>query len=216
MNELATILNTEIIARFIIELISMIILLRFTYYRHSPNRDTLFGFMLFGVGVFLITGLLHDVEMSMGFAFGLFAVFSMLRYRTESISIRDMTYLFVVIVISLMSSVGPVTIPELVILNSLVCTITAVGETTLLAPKLLEKKVVYEKIENIITSRHQFLINDLSERMGLDIQKLEVGNVDYLRDTADLKIYYTAPEPSELEFSMPSQTLVSSSGAQDT
>lgn len=207
MTEITTIFNAELISRFVIVLISMTVLLRFTYYLHSPNRDTLFGFMLFGVGVFLITGLLHNVEMSMGFAFGLFAVFSMLRYRTESISIRDMTYLFVVIVLSLMSSVGPVSIPELVVLNTLVCAVTAICETTLLAPRIFEKKVVYEKIENIAACRYPILIEDLRERMGLDIQKVEVGNVDYLRDTADLRIYYKIEKSSQLSYEPPSQAL---------
>ena len=85
----------------LINLIASLILLRMIYYKHSPNREMLFGFFLFGNGVFVITALLHDVEMSAGFALGLFAVFSMLRYRTESIAIRDMTYLFITIAIAL-------------------------------------------------------------------------------------------------------------------
>ncbi len=216
MNELATILDVNLIARFIIDIVSMIVLLRLTYYRHTPNRDTLFGFMLFGVGVFLITGLLHNVEMSMGFAFGLFAVFSMLRYRTESISIRDMTYLFVVIVISLMSSMGPVTITELIILNSIVCGMTIVCETSLLAPRLLEKKVVYENIKNIKASQYQILKDELTERMDLDIRRIEVGNVDYLRDTADLRIYYKASEREDVTYDLPGQKFTNSSSMQDS
>ncbi len=100
MSNLATIFNVTFSVHFIINISFLLILLRVIYYRHSPNRDSLFGFFMFGNGVFLVTALLHNVEMSMGFAFGLFAVFSMLRYRTESLSIRDMTYLFTVIVMA--------------------------------------------------------------------------------------------------------------------
>ncbi len=190
MSELTTICNAAFIAHFVINVCSLLLLLRFVYYRHSPNRDMLFGFFLFGCGVFLVTRLLHNVEMSMGFAFGLFAVFSMLRYRTESISIRDMTYLFIVIVVSLMSSVGPISITELIILNALVCILAAISETSLLAPRVAEKKVLYENIENVRPDRYQELLLELRERTGLAIIKIETGNIDYLKDTAKLRIFY--------------------------
>lgn len=175
---------------FIVNTASLLLLLRFIYYRNSPNRDSLMGFFLFGSGVFLVTGLLHDVEMSIGFAFGLFAVFSMLRYRTESISIRDMTYLFLVIVIALMSAVAPVSVVELAALNGIVCLLTAMSETSILAPKILEKEVVYENIEFVKPQHYEELLADLSNRTGLDVRKVEIGEMDFLRDCVRIRVYY--------------------------
>lgn len=190
MENIISLFDTELIIRFTITIVSLFILLRIIYYRHTPNREMLFGFFVFGCGVFLVTSLLHNVEISMGFAFGLFAIFSMLRYRTESISIRDMTYLFVVIVISLMSSVGPIVIEELAIVNSIMCVLTAVAETQLFAPKISEKKIVYEKIENIHPNRQQNMIKDLNSRTGLNIINVKIGNINFSRGTAELFIYY--------------------------
>ncbi len=178
------------VLHLIINTASLLLLLRFIYYRYSPNRDSLMGFFLFGSGVFLVTGLLHDVEMSIGFAFGLFAVFSMLRYRTESISIRDMTYLFLVIVLALMSAVAPVTAVELILLNGFVCTLTAMSETSLLAPRIHEKDIVYENIEYVKPEHYEALLADLSARSGLSVIKAEIGEMDFLRDCVRLKIYY--------------------------
>lgn len=190
MTETLSIFQADLIIRFAFTIISLLALLRVIYYRHSPNREALFGFTIFGCGVFLVTALLHNVEMSMGFAFGLFAVFSMLRYRTESISIRDMTYLFVVIVISLMSSVGPISLTELAIVNGTICILTAAAETSLFAARISEKKIVYEKIDNIHPNKYQTLLNDLHVRTGLDITTVRVGDVNYLQDTAILHISY--------------------------
>jgi len=98
-------LGSDFIIRLLINVVSIVLLVR-CYYAFSRNRANASSFMLFGIGVFLVTSLLHTADVSMGFAFGLFAVFSMLRYRTESISIKEMTYLFLVIAIALLSSVG--------------------------------------------------------------------------------------------------------------
>ena len=178
------------ILNFIVNMVSLLILLRFIYYRNSPNRDSLFGFFLFGNGVFLVTALLHNVEMSMGFAFGLFAVFSMLRYRTESISIRDMTYLFIVIVMALMSAVGPVSPIELIALNLTICFLAAISETSILAPRIFDKKIVYEKVELAKPDKYEELMIDLCHRTGLEVIKAEVLNINFLHDTANIRIYY--------------------------
>ena len=107
MNDIFGLLSGQFIPLLLINTIFLAVLLRGIFFRHSPKRNFLFGFFMFGTGVFLVTHLLQGVEISMGFAFGLFAIFAMLRYRTETISIRDMTYLFLVIVISLLSMSGP-------------------------------------------------------------------------------------------------------------
>jgi len=128
--------------------------------------------------------------MSMGFAFGLFAVFSMLRYRTESIPIRDMTYLFLVIVIALITAVVPASALEILFINMSVCLLARLAETQLLAPRTHHKPVVYENIENIKPENHQRLIEDLVERTGLDVYRFEIEHIDFLKDTAHLRVFY--------------------------
>jgi|SRR5690554_2838104 len=179
----------DFLCRYAILLVSILILLRAIYFRISPDRESVFSFFLFANGVFLVTYLLHDIELSMGFAFGLFAVFAMLRYRTEPISIRDTTYLFVVIGIALMSSLAPLDYLELVTIMALLCALSAIGETRFLAPRVVQKLIVYDSVQNIKEENQLELIADLRQRTGLDIVKVEVGRIDYLCDSAQLKIY---------------------------
>ncbi|MDB3935394.1 DUF4956 domain-containing protein [Granulosicoccus sp.] len=182
------ILSSELIARFFLNAAFLLILLRFVFYGYSRDRDSLFGFFLFGHGVFLVTGLMHEINVSMGFAFGLFAVLSMLRYRTESISIRDMTYLFLVIVMSLMAAVGPVDIPGMMLINASLIAIVWMAETTGFAPKTEKKSVVYDNVKNIRPENRHLLIQDLSERLGEHVVSVQVRSVDFLKDTAVLQL----------------------------
>ena len=145
---------------------------------------------MFGTGVFLVTHLLQGVEISMGFAFGLFAIFAMLRYRTESITIRDMTYLFLVIVISLLNGVGPLTAFSASFVCGLLCAIVAVGETTMFAPRIFEKNIRYENILNIRPENYDLLVADITERTGLDVKSIEIINIDFLSDVANLKVFH--------------------------
>jgi hypothetical protein len=182
-------LSLDFFFRYLILLVGSLILLRAVYFRITPNRESLFSFFLFANGVFLITYLLHNIELSMGFAFGLFAVFAMLRYRTEPISIRDMTYLFVAIGLSLLCSIAQLPYLELFALVALVCALAALGETRLLAPRIVEKKINYDKVELIKPASRVELIADLQQRTGLDIIKIEVGEIDYLSDSAELLVF---------------------------
>ena len=142
-------LDINFLGRFLINTITLLVLVKYCYYRRTPNRDFLFSFFLFGTGVFIVSFLLHGVQVSMGFAFGLFAIFSMLRYRTEAMSIKSMTYLFLVITVSLLSAVGQTSPIELILLNVLICACTGLAESKLLTPRLSEQIILYEKIENI-------------------------------------------------------------------
>jgi hypothetical protein len=182
--------NLHFFSLLLINLISVLVLMRGIYYRYSTNRDSLLGLTMFGIGVFLVAHLLHDIEMSMGFAFGLFAVFSMLRYRTESIPIRDMTYLFLVIVIALITAVVPASAIEILLVNMLVCLLARLAETQLLAPRTHDKLVVYENIQNIKPENHQQLLADLVERTGLDIYRFEIEHIDFLKDATHLRVFY--------------------------
>lgn len=185
-----TVIDPHFLIRFFINVETLFILIRLTYYRKTPNHDFLFAFFLFGIGVFLVTYLLHTVELSMGFAFGLFAIFSMLRYRTESISIKEMTYLFLVIIVSLLSAIGPVAILDLLILNTAICVGALFAEANLFSPLIAEKTVEYEKIDNIKPENRELLIQDLQERTGLNIKEVTIGRIDFLRDSATIKIQF--------------------------
>ncbi|WP_303291105.1 DUF4956 domain-containing protein [Marinobacter sp. SS5-14b] len=177
------------VTRLIINTVSVFVLIR-CYFAFSRHRENAASFILFGVGVFLVTALLHSVTVTMGFAFGLFAVFSMLRYRTEALGIKEMTYLFLVIAMALLAAVGTMHHLELVFLNLLIIVIALVLETRVLLPRHGEKEVEYEKIENVHRSKHHELVEDLRERTGLDVFRVDVVSVSYLRDTAMLRMHF--------------------------
>ncbi len=201
-------LGSDFIYRLLINTLAVVILVRLCYYRFSQHRANASSFMLFGMGVFLVTSLLHSAEVSMGFAFGLFAVFSMLRYRTESISIKEMTYLFLVIAIALLSSVGTMLHVELLGLTLFICLLTFLLETSFVLPLLDELEIDYEKIDNIKLDQRGLLIQDLKQRTGLDIKQVEVLSIDFLRDCARLKVhFYPSIKPQKNSIKPESQVL---------
>ena len=183
-------LSFDFLIRLLINMAGVFILVRFVYFRTTQKRAYASSYILFGLSVFLITSQLASVEISIGFAFGLFAIFSMLRYRTESINVKEMTYLFLVIAMSLLSGVSATNQLELGLLLGLICLLAHVTETSLLLPKLQECTVEYERIENIVPARRKELLADLRERLGVDVRTIETESVDFLRDTATLKIQF--------------------------
>lgn len=183
-------MELDFLPRFIVNTIFIIVLVRWCYFQHSKNRPFAASYILFGTGVFMVTGLLHSAEISMGFAFGLFAVFSMLRYRTESITIKEMTYLFLVISIALLTAVGPIGLLGISIINLIICIFAYILETGFLLPLTEEQIIRYEKIENIKPDSRTDLINDLKQRTGLEIKHLNIESVDFLNDTAQIRIFY--------------------------
>lgn len=191
MNDIIELVTGQFFPLLTINTIFLGILLRGIFYRYSPDRNSVFGFFMFGTGVFLLTHLLQGVEISMGFAFGLFAIFAMLRYRTESISIRNMTYLFLVIVVSLLNGVGPLTFVSAAFVNAILCVMVAFGETSLFAPRVFEKTIRYENIHNIRPENYHLLVADIKERTGLDVKAIQVNNIDFLSDVANLKVSYS-------------------------
>ena len=191
MNDIIELITGQFFPLLTINTIFLGILLRGIFYRYSPDRNSVFGFFMFGTGVFLLTHLLQGVEISMGFAFGLFAIFAMLRYRTESISIRNMTYLFLVIVVSLLNGVGPLTFVSAAFVNAILCVMVAFGETSLFAPRVFEKTIRYENIHNIRPENYHLLVADIKERTGLNVKAIQVNNIDFLSDVANLKVSYS-------------------------
>lgn len=191
-----TALDATFIIRFIINVLSISLLCYGCYYRTNKNVNVAGSLLLFGGGIFIITYLLHGVDMSMEFAFGLFAVFTMLRYRTETISIKEMTYLFLVTAIALLTAVGQMKITELLILNGSICLLAFVVDSRLLPGRYLQQQVTYERIENIKPQNRDRLIQDLKDRTGLAVHSVDIMQIDFLRDTALLTIHYLRSSPS--------------------
>lgn len=184
-------------ARFIIDLLSVFLLIRLIYYRIYKNSEYFFTYFIFNIVIFLISFLLNKVELSMGAAFGLFAVFSMLRYRTEDISIKDMTYLFLVIAMGLIAAVTKIKNTSdaweyvfLGLINLLVIVVTYLIETNIFFKKELVKIINYENIDLIKEENRDKLLEDLRNRTGMNIHRISIGKIDFLKDSAQIKVYY--------------------------
>lgn len=183
--------NAAFFARLLVDLLSMIILIRLIYYPVYKRRDHMYTFYMFNLTIFIITYLLSGKSgLSTGAAFGLFAVFSLLRYRTEDISARDMTYLFTVIALGLMTSVNKGNILEIVTINSIILFAAFLLDGNVLMKTEFVKSIQYENIELIKPEKQEELLADLRTRTGLNIHKVSIGKVDFLRDTATVKVYY--------------------------
>jgi hypothetical protein len=190
-------MTSRIVARLLIDLATIIVLVRFIYYPIYRQREFFFMYFIFNIIIFLISFLLNKVELSMGAAFGLFAVFSMLRYRTESISIKDMTYLFLCIAIGLVTAVTRIknTPPfqEYIFLIGLcagVLLITWILESSLFGKKELSRLIVYENIELIQSARREDLLQDIRSRTGINVHRVAIQRINFLKDSALIKIYY--------------------------
>ncbi len=183
-------LSSKFFIRLFIDLASVFVLIRLIYYRNYKKADQFLTFFAFNLVIFLLTFLLNKVEMSMGAAFGLFAVFSMLRYRTENISTKDMTYLFLVIAIGLLSAISKGGWDELTLLNCIILILTFLLESNWLIKKEFTKMLIYDKIELISPEKRQDLIQDLKTRTGLNIHRVELQEIDFLKDSTRMIVYY--------------------------
>lgn len=177
--------------RFGFNLLVCWLITHFLYYKKSQRRDYYFTYMLFSATIFLILYQLQNLSMDMTLALGLFAIFSMIRYRTEQLPIREMTYLFVLIGISIINGSGLTSsYTAFVATNLLVILLIWLLESLGFSKRQANKIITYEKIEFIKPDRREELLADLKARTGLDIVKVQVGSIDFLKDTAFLKVTY--------------------------
>jgi hypothetical protein len=188
---------SKIFSRLMIDLLTVFILVRYIYFPIYKHREFFFMFVIFNLIIFLVSFLLNKIELSMGAAFGLFAVFSMLRYRTENVSIKDMTYLFLAIAIGLVSAVtkikdAPDAMEYLFLggVNGSILLITYVLESRIFVKKETAKMIIYENIELIQSDRHEELLADIRKRTGINVHRFSVQQINFLKDSAQLKIYY--------------------------
>ncbi len=192
----------KLLILFGINLLVCWIITHFFYYRKSHRRDYYFTYMLFSTAIFFILYQLQNMSVEVGVALGLFGIFSMIRYRTEQLPIREMTYLFVLIGISIINGAGMASsyasfIATNVIFILLIWVLEAAGMSGCKAQKI----ITYEKIALIKPERREELLADLRERTGLEIIKVQVGSIDFLQDTAFIKVTYIPddPEPNDID-----------------
>lgn len=188
----------EFVIRFVLNIVVTMIVIRYLYYPVTRRKDYLFTYVLISLVVFSLVYLLGDAQIKMGFAFGMFAIFGIIRYRTNPIPTKEMTYLFVVIGISVINAINneKLSIVEVVLANFLIVFVTFVLEKIWLTKQDVSKTITYERIELIKPERSDELMKDLRERTGLDIHRIEIGNIDFLRDVVKIRIYFYSPNKS--------------------
>lgn len=182
--------------RFGFNFFFMAILVRYIYYPVSRQKEYLITFFLISTTVFLLCFLLDNVKLELGFALGLFAIFGIIRYRTDAIPIKEMTYLFMVIGLSVINALAnkKVSYAELVFTNAILLVITYGLEKIWLIKHETRKKIIYENIELIKPQQKQEMHSDLELRTGLKISRFEIGQINFLRDSAEVKIFYFEDE----------------------
>ncbi|MGB5554113.1 MAG: DUF4956 domain-containing protein [Flavobacteriaceae bacterium] len=182
----------KMIVRFTINLVFLTLIIRGLYYRNSKRKDYVFTYYMISIIVFFLCFTLKKYELDLGMALGLFAIFGIIRYRTDSIGIKEMTYLFIVIGISVVNSLANKKMSYAEILGANLIIVMAIGliERVWLLKHEVSKQIIYEKIENIHPKNMDLLKEDLERRTGLHINKISIGNIDFLKDTAVITIYY--------------------------
>jgi len=182
---------TEMLIRFGFFMLVLFFIVYFLYYRKTHRRDYFFTLVLLSVSIFFLIYLLGSVKVKIGFALGLFAIFGVLRYRTETIPVREMSYMFGVISLSVINALAEsLSFVELLLPNIAIALLIWLFETFVLRRNLASKLILYDRIELITPERRDELIEDLRKRTGLNIHKVSIGSIDFLKDTAVLKIEY--------------------------
>lgn len=193
----------KLLILFGINLLVCWIITHFFYYRKSRRRDYYFTYILFSSAIFFILYQLQNMSVEVGVALGLFGIFSMIRYRTEQLPIREMTYLFVLIAISIINGAGMASsYASFIATNVIFILLIGVLEAAGMSNRKAQKIITYEKIELIKPERRAELLADLRERTGLEIVKVQVGSIDFLKDTAFLKVTYLPDDPESNDIDM--------------
>lgn len=178
--------------RLLINTVTMVVLIRYVYYAIYLKRDFYFTFFLLNFIVFLLAYMLEKTKAfnSIGSAFGLLAAFSLLRFRTETISTKDMTYLFIIMTIGLINSIMKGTYVEIVGLNALIIGAVFLVDSNLLIRNQKTKTIEYNSLKNIQPTLHPLLIDELRVITGLDIKKISIEHIDFSKEKVLIRIYY--------------------------
>lgn len=168
------------------------IVVRLVHYRVYRNRDYVFTYVLLNLVTFSLVYLLSSVPVQLGFALGLFAVFGILRYRTEAIQVRNLTYLFVVIALALLNALARAAIglPELLIVNVVIVGMVCILEAAPFSGREESRLVRYDRLDLLGPETSAALLDDLRKRTHLPVERYEIGDVDLLRDCATITVHY--------------------------
>jgi hypothetical protein len=182
----------------LLNIVSAVIIVRGIYYPWTQNRSYVFTYLAFNTTIYFVMAMLTSIELSVGVGFGLFAIFSVIRYRTEEMPIREMTYLFIVIAMPVINSIiaSGGAWERVLIANGVVIAVLYVLEREWGFRFEVSKRVTYDRIELIHPDRMPDLVADLQARTGLAVTRVDVGRVDLLRDTAELNVFYDMPRTS--------------------
>lgn len=182
----------ELLVRFGLNLLVTIFIVVGLYAKSSKRKDFYFTYIAISIVIFLLCFLLESVKIELGFALGLFAIFGIIRYRTDAIPIKEMTYLFVVIAISVINALAnkKISYAELITTNLLVMGGLYILEKILNLRQEISQRIIYEKIENMHADRKDELMADLVARTGINIKRIEVERIDFLRDVAIIYIFF--------------------------
>lgn len=180
---------------FFFNLLVSFLIIQFFYYPKSRRMDYYFTFMMFSSAMCLLLFLMNNLSLEIGFTLGLFAIFGMIRYRTETVPVREMTYLFIIIAVSVINGIGAdVPFLELVAANVLIILLIWLLESRgVFVRRTSVKLIIYDRVDLILPERRDELVEDLRKRTGLDIRDIEIGQVDFLKDTAWIKVTYELP-----------------------
>lgn len=210
---------TDLLLRMAINTVFCFIIARAFYFPKSRRKDFFMTYILVGFCIFMLIHLMGDAKIKTGIAMGLFAIFCIMRYRTESVPIREMTYLFLIISMAAINALaweadisrkqpdflGPemTACGELILTDLLFVGVIALAEHVNFAHGLSSKYICYDKIELITPERHDDLMADLRRRTGLDITKVSIGSIDFLKDMALIKIFYHEEDEADNTLKMP-------------
>lgn len=203
MNEFQQIFNIQIYSedvfslffRLLLNFFFLTIIIRFVYYPKTKRKDYVFTYLLIGLITFFLSFALKKLDIGVGMGLGLFAIFGIIRYRTQTIAIKEMTYLFVIIGLSVINSLATkeISLLEVLLLNGTALFIISGLEFRWWKENEQLKMVTYEKIDLVTPEKHQEMKLDLEERLGHPIIRFEIGTINFLNDTAEVKVYYIHP-----------------------
>lgn len=182
----------EMLLRLLLNLTVAYSIIHYIYTPTRKDSEYLFTFMIFNPLIFFICHLFSKVDLSIGFAFGLFAVFSILRYRTTQIQVKEMTYMFIVIAVAVINALATkkVSYTELMFTNAFIIGITYLIEKYTNSSTVNMQMIKYEVIENIRPENHDLLLADLENRIGKKVIRFEIIEADYIRDSARLRVFH--------------------------
>jgi hypothetical protein len=192
-----------LLVRLAVNMTFLTILIRYLYYPKTKRKDYLFTYYLIGTITFFLCFGLKKLDIDTGMGLGLFAIFGIIRYRTDAIEIKEMTYLFLIIGISVVNSLASnqISLAEMAIINVTVIFLTYGLENLWLVKHETRKTINYERIDLILPDKYEEMKADLEKRTGLTLNRFEVGKIDFLSDTAQVRIFYYSDDQQLSDYS---------------